>query len=169
MEDQIKAAKERGSQVEVRGELPGLQESTNTVIQKVLLIGGFAESASLKKHIEKRLEKYCKENHCHIKPIRPENVYVSQILFKFILSLLNSSATAVASGAVLRAFNKEQGPQRQARSSYGIMRTEHFGEYDEHDGLKPSYDPYDGLPYIKKTVDWVLKLVISTPALLKLE
>jgi hypothetical protein len=25
--------------------------------------------------------------------------------------------------------------------------------------MNPSYDRHDGLPYIKKTIDWVLKLV----------
>jgi hypothetical protein len=65
----------------------------------------------------------------------------------------------VASGAVIRALNKSQGPERIARSSYGILRTEPFGEHEEHEGLNPSYDPHDGQPYIKRTVDWVLKLV----------
>lgn len=67
----------------------------------------------------------------------------------------------MASGAVLRAFNKELGPKRLARSSYGILRTEPFGECEEHEGLRPYYNPYDGQPYIKDTVDWILKLVRS--------
>lgn len=70
-----------------------------------------------------------------------------------------SIINAVASGAVLRALNKTNGPERVARSSYGIMRSEPFGHYDEHRGLKPSYDHHDGMAYIKQTIDWVLKLV----------
>lgn len=56
-------------------------------------------------------------------------------------------------------MNKNNGPERIARSSYGILRAEPFGEHPEHEGMKPSYDKHDGLPYIKKTIDWVLKLV----------
>lgn len=52
------------------------------------------------------------------------------------------------------------GPRRHARSSYGILRTEPFGEFPEHEGLKASYDQHDGLPYLVGTIDWVLKLVM---------
>lgn len=34
--------------------------------------------------------------------------------------------TAVASGAVLRALNKQQGPSRQAYSSFGFLRIEPY-------------------------------------------
>jgi hypothetical protein len=73
----------------------------------------------------------------------------------------SSAITAVASGAVLRAVNKEQGPKRDARSSYGILRREPYEEFPEHTGGSKYYDPHDGLPYIN-TVDWVLKLVMGT-------
>jgi hypothetical protein len=66
---------------------------------------------------------------------------------------------AVASGAVFRALNKDGGPERMARASYGIQRTEPFGQYPEYKGLKPSHDRLDGFAYITKTVDWVLKKV----------
>ena len=59
----------------------------------------------------------------------------------------------------MRASNKELGPKRLARSSYGILRTEPFKQWKEHDGLNPYYNPYDSQPYIKDTVDWILKLV----------
>ncbi len=67
----------------------------------------------------------------------------------------------MASGALLRAFNKENGPKRQARSSYGILRTEPFRDWEEHKHrkIKPTYDAHDGMPYITNTIDWVLKLV----------
>jgi hypothetical protein len=74
-----------------------------------------------------------------------------------------TSATAVARGAVLRAFNKEGGPRRYARSSYGILRTEIWEAFPEHKkAAKKSYDRHDGLPYVVRTVDWVLKLVEFT-------
>ncbi|OIW35554.1 hypothetical protein CONLIGDRAFT_710725 [Coniochaeta ligniaria NRRL 30616] len=126
MEDQINAALAAGTRVE-----------------KVVLIGGFAGSISLKKYLEQRLKTFCEERNCHISLLRQDDTAI----------------TAVASGAVLRAVNKEQGPKRHARSSYGILRREPYMEFPEHAVVtNPYYDPHDGLPYVVKTVDWVLKL-----------
>ncbi|KAK8137369.1 hypothetical protein PG984_005309 [Apiospora sp. TS-2023a] len=120
-------------------------------VEKVVLIGGFASSEkTLVRYIEHHLEKFNAENDCHIKLVKPRH-----------------ATTAVASGAVLRAFNKELGPKRLARSSYGILRTEPFGECEEHEGLRPYYNPYDGQPYIKDTVDWILKLGSEVPPVWK--
>ncbi|KAK8087694.1 hypothetical protein PG997_002655 [Apiospora hydei] len=122
-----------------------------SLVEKVVLIGGFASSEkALVKYIENHLEKFNAENDCHIKLVKPKH-----------------ATTAVASGAVLRAFNKELGPKRLARSSYGILRTEPFGECKEHEGLRPYYNPFDGQPYIKDTVDWILKLGSEVPPVWK--
>ncbi|ETS77294.1 hypothetical protein PFICI_11168 [Pestalotiopsis fici W106-1] len=133
MEDQINRALQKGCRVE-----------------KVILQGGFAASKSLQEFIRRRLADLTQRTGHTIK-----------------LTKSPSSAntiTAVASGAVLRAFNKEQGPRRLARSSYGILRTEPFGDYpDEHKGVKPSYDRHDGLPYVKRTIDWVLSMGSEVP------
>ncbi|KAK8876951.1 Hsp70 chaperone protein [Apiospora arundinis] len=120
-------------------------------VEKVVLIGGFASSEkTLVKYIENHLGKFNAENDCRIRLIKPRH-----------------ATTAVASGAVLRAFNKELGPKRMARSSYGILRTEPFREYEEHEGLHAYYNPYDGQPYIKDTVDWILKLGSEVPPVWK--
>ena len=73
----------------------------------------------------------------------------------------SSAITAVASGAVLRAVNKEQGPKRHARSSYGIRRKEPHMMFPEHKDAPKNIDTHDGLPYVANTVDWVLKLVMN--------
>ncbi|KAK3368018.1 hypothetical protein B0H63DRAFT_529720 [Podospora didyma] len=102
------------------------------------LIGGFAGSPTLKKFIEESLNKYCQKNECRrIALITPEN-----------------TAMAVAHGAVLRAFDEEYGPQRHAKSSYGILRTEPYMDFPEHreatwwiDALDESFrsmTPYTG-------------------------
>src|SRR5262245_43001266 len=71
---------------------------------------------------------------------------------------MSSSVTAVASGAVLRALNKDQGPQRIARSSYGILRDEPFDQdLEEHKGVKATTDKFDGELYVTATIDWLLK------------
>ncbi|CAH0056992.1 unnamed protein product [Clonostachys solani] len=115
----------------------------------VVLIGGFSASASLKKYLEMRLKHFNDNNRCSIKLICPAND----------MKIVN----AVASGAVLRALNKSQGPKREARSSYGILRAEPFGEHEEHKDLSPYYDRHDGQPYIRNTIDWVLKLGSIVP------
>ncbi|RYP76031.1 hypothetical protein DL770_007309 [Monosporascus sp. CRB-9-2] len=71
-----------------------------------------------------------------------------------------AGVTAVASGAVLRALNKERGPERYARSSYGIIRSEPYKEHEEHELAKatPTMDKCDGELYVNNTIDWVLKL-----------
>lgn len=51
----------------------------------------------------------------------------------------------MASGAVLRALNKKNGPQRLPRSNYGIQRKEVYGEWREHMiSGKGTYDQVDG-------------------------
>ncbi|KAK4120042.1 hypothetical protein N657DRAFT_580665 [Parathielavia appendiculata] len=106
----------------------------DTKINKVLLIGGFAGSVSLQRYLSNHLKSICEEKKCP------------------------SSVTAVARGAVLRALNKERGPRGYARSSYGILRTEIWKEFPEHEEAKIAYDPHDGQPYAFNTIDWVLKL-----------
>ncbi|KAF4449998.1 hypothetical protein F53441_6782 [Fusarium austroafricanum] len=108
----------------------------------------------VRRQLDDALRNGCKvENNCHVTLMQPEDR----------TNIIN----AVSSGAVLRAMNKTQGPERRARSSYGILRAEPFNEYPEHQGLKPFYDPHDGQPYIKKTIDWVLKLGETVPPVWK--
>lgn len=80
------------------------------------------------------------------------------------------SGTAVAHGAVLRALRKEDGPARIVQSSYGFLRTEpHEPEVLEaHQSIRPWYDKVDGLPYVKDTIDWLIKKVRRIPRQIKL-
>ncbi|KAF5975590.1 Hsp70 chaperone protein [Fusarium coicis] len=124
-------------------------------VEKVVLIGGFGTSISLSQRIREFLEEYDREHDCHVTLMEPQQG----------TSIIN----AVASGAVLRALNKANGPERIARSSYGILRSEPFGQWPEHQGLNPSYDRHDGQPYIKQTIDWVLKLGERVPSVWQCE
>jgi hypothetical protein len=69
------------------------------------------------------------------------------------------SETAVASGAVLRALQKENGPTRIIQSSYGFLRTEprepHV--FPEYENVCPWLDRLDGNYYVKNTLDWLIK------------
>jgi hypothetical protein len=72
--------------------------------------------------------------------------------------------TAVALGAIRRALNKEGGPRRISRSSYGFLRAE---EYDKenipaHAKVKPRIDNVDGKKYVRDTILWLMKVVRNT-------
>jgi hypothetical protein len=113
-------------------------------VEKVVLMGGFGTSVSLRRYLENRLEAFCQMNDCSATLINPGPG----------VGIIN----AVANGAVFRALNKDGGPERMARASYGIQRTEPWKQHPtEHEGVRPSYDRLDGFAYITKTVDWVLK------------
>ncbi|EXL71535.1 hypothetical protein FOPG_12760 [Fusarium oxysporum f. sp. conglutinans race 2 54008] len=92
--------------------------SNGCEVENVVLIGGFGFSISLVKFLEKSLAEYSRQNNCHVKLLKPKD--------------RNNVANAVSLGAVLRAMNKNHGPERRARSSYGILRAEPFKEYPEH-------------------------------------
>ncbi|KAL2683253.1 hypothetical protein Neosp_007721 [[Neocosmospora] mangrovei] len=67
------------------------------------------------------------------------------------------AVNAVSQGAILRALDKKNGPARFARSSYGLLRSEPWGNHIEHSGQNYSVDPVTGEHYVKNTIEWVLK------------
>lgn len=107
-------------------------------VQKVVLVGGFGHSPSLENHLKGVL---AGERNSLRQPIK--------------LMLPNYVDSAVARGAVLRALNKENGPTRISRTSYGIIFDDLFDRsLPEHQGLKGRTDPIDGELYIKNTIHW---------------
>lgn len=46
---------------------------------------------------------------------------------------------------------------RFAQCSYGFLRTEPFNDYEEHEGVIPTKDEFDGELYVKNTIDWLVK------------
>ncbi|KAH8816829.1 Hsp70 family protein-like protein [Xylogone sp. PMI_703] len=121
-------------------------QKAGQLIQKVILIGGFGASPTLRAHLNDKLEDWNNNEECYkeaeiqlVNPIAPEN--------------------AVALGAAMRALNKEHGPARIIGSSYGFLRTEPYEphELEEHRGpVKPWVDPCDGLEYVRNTIDWLI-------------
>lgn len=75
------------------------------------------------------------------------------------ISLCRWSTTAVARGAVLRALQKKDGPERRLQSSYGFSRHEPYGDYSEHVGQAPKRDGVDKQMYIWETIEWFLQKV----------
>jgi len=62
----------------------------------------------------------------------------------------------VAYGAILRAWVKEEGPNRICQSNYGFEVSEEHNPtiYQEHAVARPNIDPTDGRAYVNGTIDW---------------
>ena len=74
--------------------------------------------------------------------------------------LIFKSGTAVSRGAVLRATNKGNGPDRIAQSSYGFLRLEPYDpeEFAGHKCAKPFTDTVDGERYVRTIVYSMIKV-----------
>ncbi|RSL69654.1 hypothetical protein CEP54_002134 [Fusarium duplospermum] len=115
-------------------------------VDRVILMGGFAGSPSLEKWLEKFLENLCKSR--GLRPIK---------LWRLEEEERRMAVNAVSQGAILRALDKKNGPARFARSSYGLLRSEPWGNHIEHSGQKYSVDRVTGDDFLMNTVLWVLK------------
>ncbi|KAI1364017.1 hypothetical protein F5Y08DRAFT_353863 [Xylaria arbuscula] len=107
-------------------------------VDKVIVVGGFAGSPSLQGYLMRRLAGISREVGYPIEWVVREN-----------------KVAAVASGAVLRALNKDHGPKRQLQSSYGFRRDEPYSKEDFGENVKRYRDPADNRMYVK-TINWVL-------------
>ncbi|KIX02790.1 uncharacterized protein Z518_08732 [Rhinocladiella mackenziei CBS 650.93] len=118
-------------------------------VQKVILIGGFGESPSLQNHLRDVLSKERNLLGQPIELIRPHSI-----------------DSAVARGAILRALNKENGPVRITRTSYGVLCTDLYDkESPLHQGLRGRRDLVDGELYIYDTIHWkILKGDVLPPS-----
>ncbi len=69
------------------------------------------------------------------------------------------SVTAVSSGAVIRALDLENGPAREAESSYGFLRREPYQpELLGHCDAVPTLDELDGQLYVT-AIDYFIQKV----------
>lgn len=69
------------------------------------------------------------------------------------------AVNAVSQGAILRALDKKNGPARFAKSSYGLLRSEPWGDHIEHSGQNYSVNRTTGDHFIMHTIYWVVKKV----------
>ncbi|KAM0217965.1 hypothetical protein ACHAQD_007163 [Fusarium lateritium] len=76
--------------------------------------------------------------------------------------MLMTVISAVAEGGVLRALNKENGPIRKSKSSYGLGRYEIYDD-DVHQGQEIVPGFHNGKTYVS-TIRWVSKLNEIMPA-----
>ena len=121
------------------------QRSDPVTVKKVILNGGFGRSKSLQSHLRQFLQ--------------TEQNYIGRPIDLVIPHQHNTSS--VARGAVLRALNKKNGPQRHLQTSFGFLRTELHDPSNvaAHIGIKPTPDKVDGFDSIEDTIYWVLQKV----------
>ncbi|KAF4967648.1 hypothetical protein FSARC_4843 [Fusarium sarcochroum] len=110
-------------------------------VDRVVLMGGFADSPSYYEHLRRSLATFNEKTGCAAKLHRPPLITV---------------VDAVAAGGVLRAANKENGPKRIARSSYGIGRSE-IWDKKLHEGQRRVKGIHNGKDYAR-TIQWMIKL-----------
>jgi hypothetical protein len=115
------------------------------IVSKVIVVGGFGESPVLQDAIEEVIAKERNLLGSTIRTIWPHDM----------------PTTAVVRGALLRAINKEDGPKRKSRSSFGFLRHEQYKAFPEHEeaGVVSIRDRFDGRPLVHDTLNWLIQAV----------
>ncbi|TGO49691.1 hypothetical protein BCON_0203g00020 [Botryotinia convoluta] len=110
----------------------------NLVVKKVFLVGG---SPSLRSYLKNWLAGKFVELTFNIELVADRHKCI----------------TAVASGAVLRALDKKNGPERISQSSYGFLRHEPWQPrlYLGHERTRPDESELDGEKYVA-TIDYFM-------------
>ncbi|PGH26778.1 hypothetical protein AJ80_01543 [Polytolypa hystricis UAMH7299] len=106
-------------------------------VQRLLLVGGFAASPSLRHALRTTF------------PLL-ELIYPNKLDMEM--------GYVVSRGTVYRALDKTNGPNRQIMASYGFLQIE---DYDErmpaHRRYNPEYRNLDGKAYIDDCINWLIK------------
>jgi hypothetical protein len=128
--------------------------SNNINVNKNIFVGGFGNSPALKQFLTASLVKINKAHGTNI------------IL---VTTAANTSAGAVATGGVVRAQNKENGPKRVPRQSIRVIR--HVPDEPEtysRDVLSQGWElsETDGEYYNMRTIQWIIKVVSYLPYLI---
>ncbi|KAI9650554.1 hypothetical protein NHQ30_000571 [Ciborinia camelliae] len=115
--------------------------SKKLVVKKVFLVGGFGGSPSLRSYLKQWLQEKSQQVNFNIELVADRHKCI----------------TAVASGAVLRALDKKNGPERISQSSYGFLRHEPWQPeiYPGHERAKPEESELEGEKYVA-TIDYFM-------------
>ncbi|ETN47239.1 uncharacterized protein HMPREF1541_01431 [Cyphellophora europaea CBS 101466] len=127
-----------------------LAEERGLIVNKVIVVGGFGESPSLRVRIRQVLANHSNGSGEEIEAIWPRHFPTS----------------AVARGAVLRALDKRNGPSRISRSSFGFLRHEPLGDFPEHNeaSVMPRRDNVDHVEFVRDTIYWVIQAGEELPS-----
>lgn len=117
-------------------------------VSKVVVVGGFGDSPCLQSYLLQQKDRIVRK--------------LGQPL-KLRFSPRNMSATGVATGAILRAINKANGPSRTPCQSIGVLRHIPCDNPEDYTAevLEQPRDPseVDQKDYIMNTIYWVVKKV----------
>jgi len=119
-------------------------------VNKVVLAGGYSDSPALKEYLASTIEEINR---------------VNQTTTVLITAPQNTGAACVAHGALMRAEDKDHGPEKIPCQSIGIFHhvryePEHYSEevLNQHEDDWEVYDG-DGEYYINNTIQWIIKKV----------
>ncbi|TAQ88600.1 hypothetical protein B7494_g3060 [Chlorociboria aeruginascens] len=131
-----------------------LAQEKDLAVKKVFLIGGFGESPSLQNHLRKFLAGISSRSRNEIQLITSIKSLDKENSPQFL-----DKTVAVSSGAVLRALNKDNGPDRIAQASYGLLHTEVYDRKSlTHRYARPEPpSELDGEVYVKTIVYFMVK------------
>lgn len=130
-----------------------LAKDKNLTVSKLVVVGGFGESPSLRARIREVLTAHCDEDSRAIGVLWPKDLPTS----------------AVARGAVLRALDKRDGPSRISRSSFGFLRHEPYGLKEHREAkVRPVWDGLEHDNFVRNTIVWLIKAVSNAPIALLL-
>lgn len=124
-------------------------------IDKVVLVGGFSDSPALREYLGDSLQKLNKQAVHQGRQV--DNI-------ELVCSPINTGAASVAIGAVMRAMDKKNGPERTPRRSIGMLhhipRNPEPGTYTS-EVLSQSYTraKVSDRDYIMNTIFWIIKAV----------
>ncbi|OBT41085.1 hypothetical protein VE00_09322 [Pseudogymnoascus sp. WSF 3629] len=113
-------------------------------LTKVPLTGGFSGSPSLKTYLKRLLQKISREFGYNI---------------QLICELAETEhETAVVRGALIRANDKSDGPDRIPQLSYGVEIMEEYNaeKFSAHKGTRPTLDKIDGRYYVNDVISWLI-------------
>jgi hypothetical protein len=118
-------------------------------VSKIVVVGGFGDSPCLQSYLLEQRDRIVQETGSAFElKFPPRDV---------------SSATGVATGAILRAIDKVHGPSRKPCQSIGILRhipCDDEGMYPAEVMLQPrTWSDPEQEEFVMNTIEWVVKKV----------
>ena len=124
-------------------------ENVGYAVGKVVVVGGFGDSPCLQSYLLEQKDRIVQKTG-------------SLFELKFTPREV-SAATGVATGAILRAIDKANGPSRMPCQSIGILRHIPCGDEDMYPfevmSQPRTWSDPDQEDYVMNTIEWVVKKV----------
>lgn len=126
-------------------------------VSKIVVVGGFGDSRCLQSYLLEQKSRLVRK-------------LGSSLRLRF--SPANTSATGVATGAILRSINKASGPSRKPCQSIGILRhipcDDEYEEYTTKILDQPKkWNAQEEVFYVMDTIRWIVKKVFQHTHILR--